>query len=186
MTARQKTGIFERALGRGEANFQALTPLRFLERSAAVYPDKTAVIHADTRYSYAQFHDRCRRLASALRQRGIASGDTVSVMAPNVPAMLECHYGVPMAGAVLNALNYRLDAGTIAFILDHAQTKLLIADREFSDAVAAAIARMDDPPVVIDIDDPACHGGARVGEKSYEALLLEGSSDDPYATYNRP
>ncbi len=180
MTARQKTGIFERALDRGEANFQALTPLSFLERSAAVYPEKTAVIHADTRYSYAQFHDRCRRLASALRQRGIAPGDTVSVMAPNVPAMLECHYGVPMAGAVLNALNYRLDAGTIAFILEHAQTKLLIADWEFSDTVAAAIARMDDPPVVIDIDDPACQGGARVGEKSYEALLLEGSSDEPY------
>ncbi len=180
MTARQKTGIFERALDRGEANFQALTPLSFLERSAAVYPEKTAVIHADTRYSYAQFHDRCRRLASALRQRGIAPGDTVSVMAPNVPAMLECHYGVPMAGAVLNTLNYRLDAGTIAFILGHAQTKLLIADREFSDTIAAAIARMDDPPVVIDIDDPACQGGARVGEKSYEALLLEGSSDEPY------
>jgi fatty-acyl-CoA synthase len=180
MTARQKTGIFEQFLDRDEANFQALTPLSFLERSAAVYPDKTAVIHADTRYSYGQFYGRCRRLASALGRRGIASGDTVSVMAPNVPAMLECHYGVPMAGAVLNALNYRLDAGTIAFILDHAQTKLLIADREFSDTVAAAIARMDNPPVVIDIDDPACQGGAPVGEKSYEALLLEGSSDDPY------
>ncbi len=180
MTARQKTGIFEQFLDRDEANFQALTPLSFLERSAAVYPDKTAVIHADTRYSYGQFYGRCRRLASALGRRGIASGDTVSVMAPNVPAMLECHYGVPMAGAVLNTLNYRLDAGTIAFILDHAQTKLLIADREFSDTVAAAIARMDNPPVVIDIDDPACQGGAPVGEKSYEALLLEGSSDDPY------
>ncbi len=180
MTARKKPGIFERALDRGEANFQVLTPLSFLERTAAVYPEKTAVIHADTRYSYAQFHDRCRRLASALRRRGIAPGDTVSVMAPNVPAMLECHYGVPMAGAVLNALNYRLDAGTIAFILGHAQTKLLIADREFSDTIAAAIARMDDPPVVIDIDDPACQGGPRVGEKSYEALLLEGSSDEPY------
>ena len=180
MTVRQKTGIFEQFLDRGEANFQALTPLSFLERSAAVYPEKTAVIHADTRYSYGQFYERCRRLASALRQRGIARGDTVSVMAPNVPAMLECHYGVPMVGAVLNALNYRLDAGTIAFILEHAQTKLLIADREFSDTIAAAIARMDDPPVVIDIDDPACHGGAPVGEKSYEALLLEGSSDDPY------
>jgi fatty-acyl-CoA synthase len=180
MTARQKTGIFEQFLDRDEANFQALTPLSFLERSAAVYPDKTAVIHADTRYSYGQFYGRCRRLASALGRRGIASGDTVSVMAPNVPAMLECHYGVPMAGAVLNALNYRLDAGTIAFILDHAQTKLLIADREFSDTVAAAIARMDNPPVVIDIDDPACQGGAPVGEKSYEALLLEGSSDDAY------
>ncbi len=96
MTARAKTGIFGRALDRGEANFQALTPLSFLERTAAVYPEKTAVIHVDTRYSYAQFHQRCRRLASALRQRGIAPGDTVSVVAPNVPAMLECHYGVPM------------------------------------------------------------------------------------------
>jgi fatty-acyl-CoA synthase len=180
MTARQKTGIFEQFLDRREANFQALTPLSFLERSAAVYPEKTAVIHADTRYSYAQFQQRCRRLASALRRRGIAPGDTVSVMAPNVPAMLECHYGVPMVGAVLNALNYRLDAGMIAVILDHAQTKLLIADREFSDTIAAAIARMDDPPVVIDIDDPACQDGALVGEKSYEDLLLEGSSDDAY------
>jgi fatty-acyl-CoA synthase len=173
-------GIYDRDLDPVEANYQPLTPISYLERSAAVYPEKTAVIHANLRFTYAQFYTRCRRLASALSQRGIGLGDTVSVMASNVPALLEAHYGVPMAGAVLNALNYRLDAGNIAFILEHAQTKLLITDREYSDTIASALARMDHPPVVIDIDDPAFAGGELLGEKDYEALLLEGSSDAPY------
>jgi len=107
-------------LARNAANFAALTPLSFLARSAAVYPDKTAVIHSARRYSYREFYQRCCRLADALRRRGIGFGDTVSVMAPNVPALLEAHYGIAMMGGVLNALNYRLDAASIAFILDHA------------------------------------------------------------------
>src|SRR5436190_9277441 len=127
-------------LARNPANFTALTPLGFLARTAAVYPDKLAVIDGARRFTYRQFYERCRRLASALRRRGIGRGDTVAVMAPNVPAMLEAHYGVPMAGAVLNALNYRLDARTIAFILDHGQAKLLITDREFSETIEAALA----------------------------------------------
>jgi fatty-acyl-CoA synthase len=173
-------GIYDRDLDRTEANYQPLTPIIHLERTASVYPQKTAVIHGETRFSYAQLYERCRMLASALSRRGIGLGDTVSVMASNVPALLEAHYGVPMTGAVLNALNYRLDPGTIAFILEHAQTRLLITDREYSSTIAAALARMDNPPVVIDIDDPLFTGGELLGEKDYEALLLEGSPDDPY------
>jgi len=127
--------IYEHGLERNAANYYPLTPVSFLERSATVYPHKTAVIHGDLRYSYHEFQARCRRLASALRGCGVGPGDTVSLMAPNVPAMLEAHYGVPMAGAVLNALNYRLDAGAIRFILGHAETKVLITDREFSPTV---------------------------------------------------
>ena len=182
MTSPQDKNIFDRHLDRLEANFHPLTPLSYLERSAAVYPEKTAVIHGDSKFSYAQFYQRCRRLASALSRRGIGLGDTVSVMAPNVPALLEAHYGVPMTGAVLNALNYRLDAGNIAFILEHAETKLLLSDREFSDTISAALRKMDKPPVVIDIDDPLCTRGELIGENDYEALLLEGSSDEPYQT----
>src|SRR5579864_8744784 len=121
-------------LGRRDANFSALTPLSFLARTAAVYPTKPAVIHGARRFTYAEFQERCWRLANALRRRGVGRGDTVSVMAPNVPALLETHYGIAMAGAVLNALNYRLDAKTIAFIFGHAETKVLITDREFSPA----------------------------------------------------
>ena len=180
MSSQGNKSIFDRDLHRVEANYHPLTPITYLERSAAVYPEKIAVIYGNTRFSYAQFYERCRRLASALSRHGIGRGDTVSVMASNVPALLEAHYGVPMAGAVLNALNYRLDATSIAFILGHAQTKLLITDREFSDTIAAALGQMEKPPVVIDIDDPAHTGGNLLGEKDYEALLLEGSNDDLY------
>ena len=129
-------------LGRRRANFAALTPLSFLARTAAVYPDKTAVIHGQRRFTYREFQERCRRLANALYRRGVGPGDAVSVMAANVPALLEAHYGVPMVGAVLNALNYRLDASSIAFILDHAASKILICDREFSGTVRAALGQM--------------------------------------------
>ena len=158
-------------LARRDANFAALTPLSFLARTAAVYPDKTAVIHDARRFTYAEFQDRCRRLADALRRRGVGPGDTVSVMAPNVPALLEAHYGVPMTGAVLNALNYRLDARSIAFILDHAGTKVLMTDREFSNVIRSALAQTTVRPIVIDIDDPLCEGGERLGEAEYEAFL---------------
>jgi fatty-acyl-CoA synthase len=179
MASRKTDSIYDRHLDAVEANYTPLSPITFLERTASVYPEKTAVIHGDLRYTYAELYTRCRRLASALSRRGIGLGDTVSVMASNVPAMLETHYGVPMVGAVLNALNYRLDPGTIAFILAHAGSKLLITDREYSATIAAALARMDDPPTVIDIDDPIFEGGELLGEKDYEALLREGSSDDP-------
>ncbi|MCH7944201.1 MAG: AMP-binding protein, partial [Proteobacteria bacterium] len=169
--------IYQRGLDRGPANYQPLTPLSFLEWSAAVYPDKCAVIHGEMRLSYAEFQGRCHRLASALAGHGVRPGDTVAVMAPNVPAMLEAHYGVPMTGAVLNALNYRLDAATIAFILEHGEAKVLIADREFSSVVGPALKELGRDILVIDIDDAAADGGELLGEMDYEAFLEEGDPD---------
>ncbi len=128
-------------LDRNPANFQPLTPLSFLERAAAVFPDQTAIIHGALRRSYAQFYGRARQLASALARRGIARGDTVSVLLANTPAMLECHYGVPMSSAVLNTINTRLDAPVIAFQLDHAEAKVLITDRELQAGEGRAGAR---------------------------------------------
>src|SRR5262249_16743538 len=159
----------------------ALTPLPFLERAAAVYPNKPAVIHGTTRFTYRQFYDRSRRLADALRRRGVGQGDTVAVMAPNVPPLLEAHYGVPMAGAVLNALNYRLDARSIAFILAHGEAKLLIADRECAPTVAAALKELDGPMPLVEIEDGA--GGVSLGGTEYEAFLREG---DPAAAWDKP
>jgi fatty-acyl-CoA synthase len=144
----------EDGLGRRPANHAALTPTGFLHRAAAVYPHKPAVIHGERAYTYAELYARARRLTSALARRDIGVGDTVAIMAPNVPAMLEAHYGVPMAGAVLNALNYRLDARTIAFILQHGGAKLLITDTEFSDTVGAALGLLPGPIPVVDIVDP--------------------------------
>src|SRR6516165_10408054 len=140
-------------LAKGAANFTALTPLVFLRRAAAVYPEKLAVIDGAASFTYRELYGRCLRLADALRQRGIGRGDTVAVMAPNVPALLEAHYGVPMAGAVLNALNYRLDARSIAFILAHAEAKLLIADREFAPTVTAALDEIGGQMPLVEIDD---------------------------------
>ena len=158
---------FDEGLARSAANHAALTPASFLERAAAVYPNKPAIIHDARVYSYAEFAGRARRLASALARRGIGIGDTVAIMAPNVPAMLEAHYGIPMAGAVLNPLNYRLDAGTIAFILQHADVKLLITDTEFSDTMGAALQRLPRPIPVVDIVDPLADpgGGARASAR---------------------
>jgi fatty-acyl-CoA synthase len=175
---RRQPGIFERDLARGPANYVPLSPVSFLVRAAAIHPRKTAVIHGEQRFTYAQFHARCRRLASALGRRGIRPGDTVAIMAPNVPAMLEAHYGVPMAGAVLNPLNFRLDARSIAVCLEHGEAKLLIADREFSETIAAALKLMKKPPAVIDIDDPLYVGGQRLSRTSYEDLLAEGDPED--------
>ena len=171
---------YEHGLDKRPANFVPLSPISFLERSAMVYPGKTAVVHGERRYTYAELHARCRRLAGALAGRGVGLGDTVSLMAPNVPEMLEAHFGVPMCGAVLNALNYRLDADTIRFILGHAETKVLITDREFSPMVARALDGMDTPPIVIDIDDPLCESGDLIGEKDYEAFIDEGPSEFAY------
>jgi fatty-acyl-CoA synthase len=168
-------------LARNAANFTALTPLVFLRRAAAVYPNKLAVIHGAASFTYREVYGRCRRLADALRRSGIGRGDTVAIMAPNVPALLEAHYGVPMAGAVLNALNYRLDARTIAFILGHGQAKLLIADREFAPIVKAALEEFRGPMRLIEIDDVA--GGVSLGGTEYEAFLDEG---DPDAEWTMP
>ncbi|MBI2527875.1 MAG: acyl-CoA synthetase [Candidatus Rokubacteria bacterium] len=172
-----RTNPFEEDLDRGPANYAPLTPLSFLSRAATVYPGKAAVIHGERVLTYAEFYGRCRRLGSALRRRGIGRGDTVAVMAPNVPAMLEAHYGVPMTGAVLNALNYRLDARTIAFILEHGQARLLITDREFSDTVGQALGMVKRKLTVIDIDDPLHAGGRLLGGKDYEAFLAEGDPE---------
>jgi fatty-acyl-CoA synthase len=180
---RRAASPYERDLDRNAANFTALTPLGFLERAAAVHPDKTAVVHGAWRISYRELFARCRRLASALSRRGVGPGDTVSVLAPNVPALLEAHYGVAMMGGVLNALNYRLDPASVAFILRHGGAKVLIADREFSTIVKPALALLEKPPIVIDIDDPLHEGGEPLGEKNYEAFLGEG---DPEFAWHRP
>jgi fatty-acyl-CoA synthase len=167
--------IYRQHLDRNSANYAPLTPLSFLERAAAVYPDKLAVVHGDQRHSYAQFRERCRRLASALAQQGISEGDTVAVMAPNVPAMLEAHYGVPMIGATLNCLNIRLDAAAIAFCLQHGEAKLLITDSEFADVVGTALKQVDRPIRVVDIADPlASSAGERLGNSDYETFIAGG------------
>jgi fatty-acyl-CoA synthase len=169
-------------LDRNPANYQPLTPLTFLERAAAVYPDHTAIVHGDMRRCYRDFYARSRRLASALTQRGIGRGDTVAVMLANTPAMLECHYGVPMAGAVLNTLNTRLDAPVIAFSLDHGEAKVIITDREFSKTIRAALELATVKPVVIDYDDPEFSGaGDLLGECEYEAFLEQGDPDFGWA-----
>ena len=165
-------------LDRNAANFQPLTPLSFLARAAEVYPDATAIIHGARSWNYQQFDARAKQLASALARRGIKRGDTVSVMLANTPALIEAHYGVPMAGAVLNALNTRLDAGLIAFILDHGDAKVLITDREFSKVIKEALARAKVKPLVVDYDDPEFSGaGERLGGLEYEELLRQGDAD---------
>jgi len=169
--------IYEQNLDMNQANFAPLTPLSFIERSASVYPDRISVIHGETRYTWAETYQRCCLLASALTRMGIGEGDTVSFMGANTPETFEAHFGVPMTGAVLNALNVRLDAKAIAFILDHAETKVLFTDREYSDTIKAALELVADKPVVIDIDDPYFSGGELLGEKTYEDVLKTGDPD---------
>ena len=169
---------YDTDLDRNPANFQPLTPLTFLERAAAVFPGHIAIMHGKLSRSYAEFYSRARRLASALTKRGIGRGDTVSVLAANTPAMLEAHYGVPMTRGVLNTLNTRLDAPIIAFSLDHAETKVVIVDREFSKVMKDALALAKVKPLVIDYDDPEFTGaGERIGSVEYEAFLSEGNPD---------
>ena len=168
---------YARDLDKNDANYVALTPLTFLVRSAAIFPQHTAVVHGSLRRSWAETYARCRRLASALRRRGIGDGDTVSVVLPNLPELFEAHFGVPMAGAVLNAINTRLDADTIAFVLRHGEAKALIVDREFSGVVGDALQSLDAPPLVIDADDPTFEGGTLLGTLTYEDLLAEGDPD---------
>ena len=170
---------YESDLDRNSANFQPLTPLTYLERAALVFPDRLAIAHGDLRRNYREFHARSKKLASALAKRGFVRGDTVAAMLANTPAMLECHYGVPMCGAVLNTLNTRLDAATLAFMLDHGEAKALIVDREFSGVVAEALRLAKVRPLIIDYDDPEYDGpGKRIGETEYEAFVAEG--DETY------
>ncbi len=176
--AKMKSGNpYERGLEKNPANYAPLSPLGFIERAAAVYPDRIAVVHGNLRRSWAETYARCRRFASALARRGIGVGDTVAVMAPNVPAAFEATFGVPMAGAALNALNTRLDPDTIAFSLEHGEAKLLIADKEFAPTVKRALDRLGRRLPVIDIDDALAAGGERLGETDYEAFLAEGDPD---------
>ncbi len=168
---------YEQDLDKNQANHVPLSPLSFCRRTAEVFPDHVAVIHGEERRTWAETYKRCRRLASALAKRGIGRGDTVAVMAPNVPEMLEAHFGVPLCGAVLNALNIRLDASTIAFILDHGDAKVLITDREFSAVISAVLEKVKNRPLVVDIDDPLAPSGELLGELTYEQLLSEGDPE---------
>jgi len=161
-------------VNRNAANYAELTPISFLERAAETYPGKTAVIHGKLRYTYAQFLERVRRLASVLAARGIRRGDTVAVMAPNVPALLEAHYAVPGLGALLNALNYRLDPATIAFCLEHGEAKVLVTDRELSPVVSKALALLKREIFVVDIDDPLAASGDLLGKIDYETWIAGG------------
>ncbi|GAB5501307.1 MAG: acyl-CoA synthetase [Pseudohongiellaceae bacterium] len=172
-----KPNIYAQDLDQNPANYAPLTPLSFIERAASVYPEHCAVIHGEQRYTWRETYQRSCLLASALLKLGIGTGDTVSVMGANTPETFEAHFGVPMTGAVLNALNVRLDARAIAFILEHAETKVLFTDREYSDTIKAALAMLDNKPRVIDIDDPGFAGGELLGEQNYEQLLASGDPD---------
>jgi fatty-acyl-CoA synthase len=164
-------------LDKNAANYVPLTPLTFIRRTAEVYPERTAVIHGNLKRTWKQTYERCVRLASALKRRGIGLGDTVSLMGPNIPETLECHFGIAMTGAVLNALNIRLDADAIAFMLQHSESKVLITDREFALVIGKALSMVQKKPVVIDIDDPLGKNGDRLGELTYEQFLAEGDSN---------
>jgi fatty-acyl-CoA synthase len=169
---------YERDLDRNPANHQPLTPLTFLERAAKTFPDRVAIIHGARRLSYADFYERSKRLASALASRGIKKGDTVSAMMSNTPGMLEMHYGVPMAGAVLNTLNTRLDAAALAFMLEHGETKVLVTDREFAPVIKQALALAKVKPLVIDYDDRKFRqDGEMLGEVEYEDFVASGDPD---------
>ncbi|WP_439574328.1 acyl-CoA synthetase [Phreatobacter sp.] len=175
---------YDADLDKNPANYQPLTPITFLERAARVFPAQTAVVHGAIRRSYAEFYARSRRLASALARAGIGKNDTVAVICANTPAMLECHYGVPMCGAVLNTLNTRLDAPIIAFSLDHGEAKVFIVDREFSKLAKEALELATVRPLVIDYDDPEYDGaGERIGTVEYEDFIAGG---DPGYDWQRP
>jgi fatty-acyl-CoA synthase len=177
------SNLYEQDLDKNPANYAPLTPLQFLERAAYVYPDRVSVVHGARRYTWKETYARARRLASALARRGIGVGDTVAAMLSNTPQMYEAHFGVPMCGAVLNALNTRLDAQAIAFMLEHGEAKLLLTDKEFSATVETALNALKQKISVIDVEDPEFTGGKRLGEQTYEELLAEG---DPQRAWRWP
>ncbi|MDH3689273.1 MAG: long-chain-fatty-acid--CoA ligase [Gammaproteobacteria bacterium] len=169
---------FAHGLDKTPANYATLTPIRHLSTAVANWPDRIACIYNSTRFTYRQLDQRCRRLASALHNHGVGKGDVVALMAPNVPAALEAHFGAPMAGGVINPLNIRLDASAIAFILNHGEAKVLITDRELSPTIKAALAKCDKPPLVIDIEDPDKeNAGERLGNLTYEQFLETGDPE---------
>jgi fatty-acyl-CoA synthase len=182
------SSIFDVGLDRNAANFAALSPLGFLERAATVFPSRPAVVHglsakAVTR-DWAQVYARCRQLCDVLRRRGLGRGDTVAVMLANTPEMVEAHFGIPMAGCVLNAINTRLDPAAVAFMLEHGEAKLFIVDREFNEIARAALAQVSRPIEVIDVDDPVYDGpGERIGVIDYESWIAQG---DPRAHWSPP
>ncbi len=177
--ASTKVNIFDQDLPRTEANHAALSPLAFIERTAEVYPDRLAVVHGELRRNWAEVFSRCRQLASALTRHGIGKGDTVAVMLPNTPPMVEAHFGIPVTGAVLNALNTRLDAETLAFMLDHGEARVVIVDVEFAGLMdqALALRQADTPLLVIDVEDALFAGAIkRIGSITYEAFLATGDA----------
>jgi fatty-acyl-CoA synthase len=171
--------IFDHDLDRTPANYVPLSPISFLVRAARVYPNRVAVVHGARRITYAEFFARARRLAGAMAGLGVGKGDTVAVIAPNVPALLEAHYAVPVLGAVLCPINTRLDAAAIAFILQHGEAKVLLADRELGSDVTRALALMRERPAVIDIDDPAATDTTPIADTEYEAFLRSGDPTHP-------
>jgi len=172
-----KQTIYEMGLDQTPANFVALTPVTFMARTAQIYPGRAATVYNDLRRSWAETYERCRRFACALVQRGVGQGDTVSIMATNIPEMFEAHFAVPMSGAVLNAINTRLDAGSVAFILNHAETKVFIVDPELAEVAAKAVKLTGRADIlVIDIIDESFGQAVRIGARTYDELLDE---DDP-------
>lgn len=168
---------YSKDLDKNAANYSPLSPLTFIERAAAVYPERCAVIYNETRRSWSETYRRSRRFASALRQHGVTTDDTVALMLPNVPAMYEAHFAIPMAGAIIQALNIRLDADAIAFQLKHGGARVLLTDPEYAATVAAALEQLDDKPLVIDVDDPAFKGGELIGDLEYEDFLASGDAE---------
>ncbi len=180
------TSIYDQDLPRNEANFAPISPLSFIERTAEVYPERLAVVHGSLRQTWAQTYARTRQLASALQRAGIGKNDTVAVMLPNTPPMVEAHFGVPMAGAVLNALNTRLDPEAIAFMLDHGEARAVIVDPEFAGTLARALKlrQATTPLLVIDVEDPLFTGESTpVGTTTYDAFLAGG---DPAFAWSLP
>lgn len=169
--------IYEQDLEQNQANFAHLTPLNFIERCASVYPQKISLIHGETQFTWSQTYKRCCLLASALKKIGIGKGDTVAFMGANTPETFEGHFGVPMSGAVLNTLNVRLDAKAIAFILEHAETKVLFTDKEYSDTIKTVLELLPNKLIVIDIDDPSFSGGELLSQQNYEEFIAQGDAD---------
>jgi fatty-acyl-CoA synthase len=172
------TTIYQKGLDKNPANFEQLTPVSFLERTAVIYPDFEATVHGDEVRTWHQVYTQCRRIASALQKRGVGVGDTVAAVLPNLPEMLELHFAVPMAGAVFNAINTRLDAANIAFILDHGEASVIFTDREFCKVVSEALAMIDRDILVVDVEDPLFKEGDLIGQLDYNALAAEG--DDQF------
>ena len=177
MQRNHKESIYDLHLGQNQANYSALTPLSFLERTAAIYPERTAIVYGDIRRTWKQTYERCRAMASSLTAQAIEPGDTVSILAANIPEHFEAHFSVPMCGAVLNSINTRLDAETIAFILQHAETKLFIVDPEFVDVASRALQMIDKPPRVVNIEDPLFSNAPLIGDMTYDQLIANGDSN---------